>query len=169
MKPPRPEKRPSLARQSEAMVLFGVGDGNFAIAASAVEEIRNADGLRPLPRSPVAKVQHLLQRAGKTYYVVDAGHHFRMLPMPASRLLVMRRGNVALQVQRIDRMGEVPAIYALPGAFHGEERRWYRGLAVLQDGHGETEVIPIINPDGLLDSDEAKLLAMLLRTKGAIA
>jgi chemotaxis signal transduction protein len=151
------------------MILFGVGDVTFAIAANAVEEIRNADGLRPLAQRKLAKVRHLLERAGRTYYVVDAGCHFRMLPMPANRVLILRRGNVALLVQRIDLMKEVSAIYALPGAFRGEERRWFRGLAAIPGAGGETEVVPVVNPDTLLSEDEAGMLGALPRAKGVSA
>jgi hypothetical protein len=141
----------------------------FAIAANAVEEIRNADGLRPLIQGKLAKVRHSIERAGKNYYVVDAGCHFRMLPMPANRVLILRRGNVALLVQRIDLMKEVSAIYALPGAFRGEERQWYRGLAAIPGAGGETTVIPVVKPDTLLSEGEVEMLEALSRAKGVSA
>jgi chemotaxis signal transduction protein len=169
MKPFRPDLHKSPARHSEAMILFGVGDVTFAIAANAVEEIRNADGLRPLPQGKVAKVQHWLERGGKAYYVVDAGCHFRMLPMPANRVLILRRGNLALLVQSIDLMKEVSAIYALPPAFCGEERQWYRGLAAMPGAGGETEVIPVVNPETLLSEAEAGMLGALPQAKGVSA
>ncbi|MFZ3382104.1 MAG: hypothetical protein WA193_20895, partial [Candidatus Acidiferrales bacterium] len=40
-------------------------------------------------------------------------------------------------------------VYALPQGFQGEERRWYRGLAYLED-----RVIPVINPAGFLTAEE---------------
>jgi chemotaxis signal transduction protein len=160
------------------MIFFGVGEATFAISASAVEEIRGADGLRPLVQGEVAKVRHLLERAGKTYYVVDAGCHFRMLPIPGNRVLVLRRGKAALLVQRIDLMREVSSIYALPSAFRGEERQWYRGLAAIPGAAGapalgqageEFQVVPVLNPDALLTTGEADSLGMMLRLKGAHA
>jgi chemotaxis signal transduction protein len=161
------KKKP--ARHSEAMILFGVGDVTLAIAANAVEEIRNADSLRPLVQQKVAKVRYLIERAGKTYYVVDAGCQFRMLPMPATRVLILRRGNVALLVQRIDLMKEVSAIYALPSAFHGEERQWYRGLAAIPGVGEAVDVIPVVNPDTLLSAEEIELLGSLPPAKGVSA
>jgi hypothetical protein len=50
-------------------------------------------------------------------------------------------------------MAEIPAVHALPHAFAGEERRWYRGLAYLDD-----HVIPVIEPTGFLRRDEFQLL-----------
>ena len=40
-------------------------------------------------------------------------------------------------------------LQALPAAFCHEERRWYRGLTVL-----DQVVVPVVNPAGFLTSDE---------------
>jgi hypothetical protein len=56
-------------------------------------------------------------------------------------------------VDRIERMAEIAAIHALPRAFAGEERRWYRGLTYLED-----HVIPVIQPSGFLTTDEFRSL-----------
>jgi hypothetical protein len=46
-------------------------------------------------------------------------------------------------------MAEIPGVYPLPASFVGDERRWYRGLAYVDDS-----VIPVIDPAGFLTSDE---------------
>jgi hypothetical protein len=56
-------------------------------------------------------------------------------------------------VDRIERMAEIPAVYALPQAFSGAERRWYRGLAFVDD-----VVIPVIQPAGFLTLEEFQQL-----------
>jgi len=56
-------------------------------------------------------------------------------------------------VDRIERMVDVAAIHALPLAFAGEERRWYRGLTYIDD-----HVIPVIQPSGFLTTDEFRRL-----------
>lgn len=154
-----------VARRAEAVILFAVASNTFAIAATAVDEIRNMDGLKPLSHSPLAysrlaRVRHQLMREGKTYFVVDAGFHFCMLPSKATRVLVLRNSSTAVLVDRIDRMAEINAIYALPRAFTGEERRWYRGLALMSvSGRGEPEdIVPIVNPDAFLGVAEQQML-----------
>jgi hypothetical protein len=151
--------------------LFRVGGLTFAIAANALDEIRNVEGLRPLVQPLVPKVRHVFERAARTYYVVDAGFYFHMLPVRSTHLLILRGHNVALLVERIDLMKQIPAVYALPRAFTGEERRWYRGLAVLPGSRTdeESEIVPVVNPDALLSPEEMGLLAPLLRARGARA
>ena len=163
----RPLVRPAPSRQSEAVILFGVGEVTFAVAANALDEIRNVEGLRPLVQPLVPKVRHIFERASKTYYVVDGGFYFQMLPVHTSHLLILRRQPVALLVERIELMKEISAIYALPRSFSGEERQWYRGLAVLPGARGESDVVPVVNPDVLLREEELRLLAPLVRSRGA--
>jgi hypothetical protein len=45
------------------------------------------------------------------------------------------------------------AVHALPKAFRGEERNWYRGLAYIEDN-----VIPMVNPAGFLTAAEFEKL-----------
>jgi hypothetical protein len=56
---------------------------------------------------------------------------------------------VAVLVDKIERMAEINSVHALPRAFIGDERRWYRGLAYLED-----HVIPVIEPTGFLTREE---------------
>src|SRR5947209_9666718 len=85
----------------------------------------------------LAKVKFTLVREKKdrekTYFVVDANSHFRVPASKSSRVLVMRNSPVALVVDGIDRMMQIAAVIEMPQAFTGEERNWYRGLA-LMDG-----------------------------------
>jgi hypothetical protein len=158
-------KRPAL--HSEAVILFAVGASTFAIAASAVDEIRNMQGLKPLAHSPVtqaklARVRNVLVREGKTYFVVDANYHFCMLPSKPTRVLVLRNSPAAILVD---------AIYALPRAFNGEERRWFRGLALMSlSGRGEgDDVVPVVNPDCFLSAAEQQILESILKAQKSSA
>lgn len=145
------------------MILFRVGGSTFAIAASAVDEIRNIQGLKP---SPVAEgttdgmVRHTLVRNGRRYFVVDATVYLQMLPARATRLLVLRNAPVALLVGEIDRMVEIGTMHLLPKAFRGAERNWYRGLAVLATGR-VVEVVPVVNPDTLVSKSQVQALSAL--------
>jgi chemotaxis signal transduction protein len=139
-------------RHCESVILFSVATQNLAIAAHAVEEIRGLDGLLILPHGivkdgAVSKVQQALQRDLKTYFVVEANLHFHLMGSHANRLLLLRDAPVALSVDAVNRMAEITQLHALPLAFQGEERDWYRGLALLGD-----EVVPVVNPAALLDA-----------------
>ena len=61
----------------------------------------------------------------------------------------MRQIRTAVLVDSIERMADVASVHALPQAFQGEERHWYRGLIYLED-----RVIPVIKPDGFLKPEE---------------
>lgn len=144
-------------RHGEPMILFNVGPVTFAIAANAVDEIRNLDGLAPLKsgylHTKLSKFKYTLERDERTYFVVDANLHFHMLPSRATRLLVLRGAQAAVLVDSIDRMAEVAVLHALPRAFQGEEQHWYRGVAVIKD-----KVIPVVNPDAFLSKAEFTVL-----------
>ena len=146
-------RRPRAARRSEPVILFAVGGTSFAIAAAAVEEIRGPQGLRPLAsdaaHGSLAKVRHTLERAGKTFLVVDAAFHFQTPRVQPSRLLMLRNSPVAVAVECIDRMAEIQTLYPLPAAFRGDERRWYRGLALIAG-----QVVPVVDPEMFLTRAE---------------
>jgi len=146
--------------QMEDVILFTVAETRFAIAANAVDEIRNMDGLLPHKSGfdhRLAKVKFTLVREKKDrekmYFVVDANTHFRGSASKPSRVLVMRNFPVALMVDGIDRMMQISAVISMPQAFTGEERNWYRGLAVM-DG----KVVPVINPESFLTKGEIAVL-----------
>lgn len=162
--------------QTEDVILFMIDGHRFAIAASAVDEIRNLDELSPLPtelKHPrLAKVKATLIRAKKdpntVYFVVDAAAHFGLKSVPPERVLVLRNGAAALQVEKIDRMTQISTVVAMPLAFSGQERLWYRGLAVLGD-----QVVPLVAPEAFLNKGEQAVLQAswkgMLAAQGAIA
>jgi chemotaxis signal transduction protein len=143
--------------RSEPVILFFVANQMFAIAVDSVQEIRSTDSLAGAaneieqPVSP--KVRHTIERARRTYYVVNAGTHFGLPVTRPAFVLILRQLRVAVLVDRIERMAEVTAVHPLPGAFTGEERRWYRGLAYVDD-----VVVPVVEPTGFLTSEEFRLL-----------
>ncbi len=159
------------AHRGESVILFSVAGTTFAIAASAVEEIRSVSGLQPfsagyLP-AKFSKFKYRLERSGRTYFVVDANTHFQILPTNHDRLLVLRDRPVAVLVDAIDRMTEIAAIHPLPKAFAGEERDWYRGLAVLKE-----DVVPVVEAAAFLSKAESTVLKAAWEkqgTKGAVA
>ena len=154
-------------RSGETMILFLVGGWRFAIAASAVEEIRDLTGLQKLdleavnPR--VGKVKQVFERQGRHYFVVDSCEHFHLAMARPSRLLVLRHAPAAVAADAIDSMLELYAIQALPRAFSGEERNWYRGLAVVNG-----KVIPVVRPEAFLSKADVTLLEASRRS-GEIA
>jgi len=164
MKPKtEPGVKPRRAHDPERVILFFVSGQMFAIRAEAVQEIRSTDSLAgaaiEIENSRLPKVRHALERGHQAYYVVNACLHFHLPVTRPALVLILRQLRVAVLVDRIDRMAEISAVYALPKAFAGEERRWYRGLSYLDD-----TVIPVIDPDGFISSED---LACLDRSRNA--
>jgi len=154
----------------EDVILFTVAGTRLAIAASAVDEIRNLEDLTPFQAgiSPrLAKVKYTLVRPNKdreaSYFLVDACQHFRILPAKGTRILVLRDGATAVLVEAIDRMTQIANLHALPMAFVGEERAWYRGLAVVDD-----KVVPVVSPECFLSRGEIAVLQASLHASRAL-
>jgi len=145
------------ARRSETIILFSVAHQTFAISAESVQEIRSTDSLAgsasEIEHPAIGKVRHTLERAHRTYYIVNACAHFSLPVTRPTLVLILRQLRVAVLVDKIERMAEISAVHALPRAFDGEERRWYRGLAYVED-----HVIPVIQPAGFLTHEEFQLL-----------
>jgi len=162
----RGEKKP--AGKREAVILFVVGGYTLAIAAHAVEEIRNTGGVKPLPPGTaggrLAKFKGVLERDRKRYFVVDSNLHFRLFPSKASRLLVLRGSSAAVLVDHTDRIIEIGAVHALPRAFQGEERQWYRGLAMIDE-----RVVPVVDPGAFMSKPEFTVLQAALAGADAAA
>ncbi len=140
------------ARRPEAIILFTVSNQLFAIAADSVQEIRSTDSLgaaMEIEQQEIPKVRHTIERARRTYYVVNACVHFGLRVVRPTLVLMLRQIRAAVLVDKIERMAEISGIHALPRAFVGAERQWYRGLAYLDD-----QVIPVINPTGFLTAEE---------------
>ncbi len=162
--------------QTEDVILFMVDGHRFAIAAKAVDEIRNLEGLSPLPPAlhhpRLAKVKATLVRGKKDpeiiYFVVDAAAHFGLKRNEPERVLVLRNTSAAIQVEKIDRMTQISTVVALPAAFRGQERVWYRGLAVV----GE-QVVPLVAPEAFLNKGEQAVLQAswkgMIAARGATA
>jgi len=144
-------------RRAETVILFFVSHQMFAIAADSVQEIRSTDSLAgaaaEIKQPPLPKVLHTIERARKTYYVVNAGVHFGLPVTRPALVLILRRLRAAVLIDRIERMAEISTMLPLPLAFVGDERRWYRGLAYLDD-----VVTPVIDPAGFLTTEEVALL-----------
>ncbi len=138
----------------EPVILFVAAGHTFAISAAVVEEIRNTDTLRRVARG---KVYAVMPRGNGMCYVVDAAFHFRVLPLQPRRVMVLRQMPVALAIESVDRIAEISALYALPRVFRGEERQWYRGLALV-----EGRVVPVVNPTSFLSPAELAELATTL-------
>jgi chemotaxis signal transduction protein len=141
------------SRAPEAVILFCIGNQTFAIAAEAVQEIRSTDSLAgaavEIEQADVPKVRHLVERGHRTYYVLSGCAHFGLRVTRPTLVLILRQIRAAVLVDSIERMAEIPNVYALPQGFQGDERQWYRGLAYLED-----RVIPVINPTGFLTAEE---------------
>jgi chemotaxis signal transduction protein len=150
-------------RIGETVILFFVGAARFAIAAKAVEEIREIDGLQEFhfgsPHERLGKVRQMFVRQGKTCFVVNAAEHFQLSPGNPARLLVLRHVAGGVAVDSIERMQEIHAIHELPDAFCGEERNWYRGLTLING-----QVVPVVRAESFLTKAEATLLAASLRS-----
>jgi chemotaxis signal transduction protein len=158
--------RPQVAR--EDVIVFTVGGYRFAIAAAAVKEIRGLEDLHEFAlggiSGQIAKLKYTLERDGKTYFVVDAARHFQLLESRPTRVLVLRNTHAGVLVDSTDRIMEIFALLALPQAFRGEERAWYRGLAVLNGS-----VVPVVNHNAFLDRAELEILrAGLERVRGVV-
>jgi chemotaxis signal transduction protein len=151
------DAKPRRARRTETVVLFYVANQMFAISADSVQEIRSTDSLAgaacEIENPELAKVRHTIDRGRRTYYVVNAGMHFGLPVTRPELVLILRQFRAALLVDRIDRMADISAVHALPLVFTGEERRWYRGLAYLDDS-----VIPVVEPTGFLTPQEFQRL-----------
>lgn len=162
------EQRTTARREArEAVIVFAVNGCRFAIAAAAVGEIRGTEGLRAFDLETralrVTRPDFMLERGGRSYFVIDAGRFFHLAPAVPGRVLILRPGSAALLVESTDRMMEISVLHALPRAFCREERTWYRGLAVL-DG----EVLPVVNPAAFLSrAEQAVLKTQLERAAGA--
>ena len=159
------KSRTRRGKNTEQMILFNAGHRTFAIAAESVQEIRSTDSLGgaavDLEQSVVPKVKHFVERAGRNYFIVNACTHFGLRVTRPTLVLLMRKIRTAVLVDGIERMEELASIHRLPHAFSGPERKWYRGLAYIEDN-----VIPVVQPAGFLTADEfasldesAKLIA----------
>lgn len=148
---PAPSKSPAL--RTEQIILFRVSGQLFAVSSGSVQEVRSVDSLAgsaaEITAAGLKKVRHVVRRGDKSLFVVNAALHFG-LPVTAGLLVfVLRRTRTALLVDGIEKMTTMTRLQALPQAYCNEERTWYRGVTAL-----EQNVIPVVNPEGFLTSEE---------------
>jgi chemotaxis signal transduction protein len=155
-------------RVKESAILFTISGYPFAIASSAVHEIRSADSLAgsamEIEQSGVTKVKHLVHRGNRSYFVVNGCAHFGLKTARPTLVLILRDSPVAILVDKIERMADINAPQPLPLAFEGEERRWYRGLSPTDD-----VIVPVVNPAGFLTRHELRALEEALHASRAEA
>jgi chemotaxis signal transduction protein len=65
----------------------------------------------------------------------------------------LRGSAAAVLVDHTDRIIEIGAVHALPRAFQGEERQWYRGLAMIDE-----RVVPVVDPAAFMSKSEHAVL-----------
>jgi chemotaxis protein histidine kinase CheA len=123
-------------RHGEPALVFRSGPYRFIISSAEIAEVRDlpATASGNLPQSVVAR--------GSTGMlpVVPVGSIFGVASAAPRQLLVLQHRGVAVAIDRIEGVTELREIVVLPRAFHGAERRWYRGLALL-DG----KILPVVN------------------------
>jgi chemotaxis signal transduction protein len=165
------QSRRHVSRHGEPVILFAVGEHSFAAPANEVDEIRDLHGLESIEdatrRTSVSKISATLERSGKSYFVVSAARHFGLPQTDPSRLMVLRGQPIAVLVDNIDRMAEIEKVLPLPNAFYGQERRWYRGLALMSG-----TAIPVVNMSSFLTPAEqvvARSVVSRLAGKGVSA
>jgi chemotaxis signal transduction protein len=150
-----PQKNAPL--RTEQIILFRASNQIFAISSASVQEVRSVDSLSgaavEVSESSLPQVRHAIQRSDRNLYVVNAPLHFGLRPTPSALIFLLRNARVALLIDGIEKMTTMSRLLALPGAFCHEERRWYRGLTVL-----DQNVIPVVNPNGFLSTEELALL-----------
>jgi chemotaxis signal transduction protein len=155
MRAATPQK--SSPARTEQIILFRASNQIFAISSASVQEVRSVDSLSgaavEFNEPSLAKVRHAIRRGERVLYVVNAALHFGLRPTPASLIFLIRKSQVALLVDGIEKMIIMTRLQALPGAFCHEECVWYRGLTVL-----DQNVIPVVNPMGFLTTEEFALL-----------
>lgn len=152
--------------RAEQIILFRIGGQLFAISSATVQEIRGTDSLTgaasEITQPDLRKVQHVLHRGRQALYVVHGGTMFGLPLARATLVFFLRHGRAALLVDSIEKMAAITKLQALPRGFCREERGWYRGLAVLEDS-----VVPVLNPEGLLDQQELELLDATIAESGS--
>lgn len=139
--------------KSEQIILFRIGGALFAVSSSSVQEVRSVDSLAgaaaEIKSSTIKKVRHTVRRGDQILFVVNGTIHFGLPLTPGTLLFILRQTRTALLIDGIERMTSMSQLQALPAAFHGAERQWYRGLTAL-----DQTVIPVVNPEGFLTEHE---------------
>jgi chemotaxis signal transduction protein len=161
-----PRPKPA-ALKSEQIILFRVGGALFAISSASVQEVKSVDSLAgaaaEIKNSGIKKVRHALERDDQTLFVVNGTMHFSLPLTPGTLVFILYETRTALLIDRIEKMTSMTHLQALPSAFSGPERLWYRGLTAL-----DQTVVPVVSPDGFLTADELFLLDAAVAEKSAL-
>jgi chemotaxis signal transduction protein len=154
---PAPSKSPAV--RTEQIILFRVSGQLFAVSSGSVQEVRSVDSLAGSAAEITApglnKVRHIVRRGDKSLFVVNGALHFGLPVTPGLLVFVLRRTRTALLIDGIEKMTTMTRLQALPQAYCNEERTWYRGVTAL-----DQNVIPVVNPEGFLTSEEIALLEL---------
>ncbi len=155
--------KPSSAK-TEQIILFRISGHLFAISSASVQEVRSADSMSgaatEISAPGLRKVRRVLRRGDRSLFIVNGAMHFGLHAAEGTLLFVLRKTRTALLIDGIEKMTSMTRLQALPLSFCHEERQWYRGLTAL-----DQTVIPVVQPEGFLSSEELALLdAALLQT-----
>jgi chemotaxis signal transduction protein len=161
---PRPKPAPL---KSEQIILFRIAGALFAISSASVQEVKSVDSLAgaaaEIKNSGIKKVRHVLERENQSLFVVNGTMHFSLPLTPGTLVFILHETRTALLVDGIEKMTGMTHLQALPSAFSGAERLWYRGLTAL-----DQTVVPVVSPDGFLTADELFLLDAAVAEKSAM-
>ncbi len=156
--------KPSSAK-TEQIILFRVSGQLFAISSASVQEVRSADSMSgaatEISAPGIRKVRHVLRRGDRSLFIVNGAMHFGLHAAEGTLLFVLRKTRTALLIDGIEKMTSMTRLQALPLSFCHEERQWYRGLTALDQA-----VIPVVQPEGFLSSEELALLDAALLQMG---
>src|ERR1700737_4169234 len=153
----RPAPESKVSARTEQIILFRVSGQLFAISSASVQEVRIVESLASwamdIPNPCLQKVRHVIRRGDKSLFVVNGAVHFGLKATPVALVFVLRRTKTALLIDGIEKMTTMTRLQALPLAFCHEDRGWYRGLPAL-----DQTVIPVVNPEGFLSTEELQML-----------
>jgi hypothetical protein len=124
-----PTARTVVAATAGPVILFTAGGMRFAVDAGEVAEIRDGAERGAFNGFKGTEAIDFAERVG-----LGAGRleHF----------VVLKPGHCSLGVTAVERMTALPRVAPLPALFHGAERKWYRGLLLL-----ENEVVPLVRTE----------------------
>ncbi|RZK00225.1 MAG: chemotaxis protein CheW [Novosphingobium sp.] len=160
--------RNEVEADSEQFLIFRIGEEEFGLPISAVEEVALLPAkLTPVPKSP-AFVLGVMNLRGQVIPVIDQAQRFGAATSKAGRrrVIIARVGELqaGFIVDAVSEVVRVPASALRPAPeFGNEETRVFEQVANLAD---EQRLILIVDPRELLDRAEQDFLQALGR-KGA--
>lgn len=156
---PAPPAAPSPPTLSEIAqwVVFGLDQGRYALALTAVERIVRAVHVTPLPLAPPV-VLGVIDVEGRVLPVFSVRDRFRLPPRaidPADQFLIARtaQGTVALAIDAAQGVLERPAATLIDAATIAPNLPHIRGVIALEDG-----LVLIHDLEQFLSPDETRAL-----------